>query len=544
MSPGARVVDGWMRDFPTFAREALRVLDTSKRQVPLHLNVMQRKLFEAIEAQLARQAYIRLIILKSRQLGCSTFVAAYFFWRLVMGAKADSGYLLAHTDDAAKTLMGMYHRYHQFMPRGFQRALVRNSAHELAWAHGSEMDAGTASTGQAKRGSTMTLYHGSEVAFWTHYAEHSAGSLETVHPVPGTAIVLESTANGPVGGFYERWRQAKAGRGDYVHLFFPWTLDPACRRPVPPGFSLSRERPNELVLPEYEFQQLHGCTMEQMAWRRWKTEEKDLDGADGSLVVAQEYPITDEEAFLGASGKSLLSPMQVRMARERSTFIDALDRVSPLILGLDPAPGHSSSASALAFRRGHKGYRVDRKHGLDAVQLIEYVYRTFVDERADAMGIDCSEGTGQAVYQELQRRPATAGKVYRVVFGAASSDKSRWYNLRAEIWSKMATWVANGAAIVNEAGLAHQTLASELLSVNTKLGSERVMQVESKDEVIKRLGRSPDGADALACTFAFPEPTEGMGRAVTIDEHGVVPEAPPPRRPRRAEGMSVWYAPD
>ena len=545
MSPGAQVVEGWQRDFRVFAREALSILDTQKRQVPLVLNPMQVALYAALERQLGTLGFIRLIILKSRQLGCTTFVAAYFYWRMFFGQVA--GYLLAHTDDAAKTLMGMYHRYHQLMPQGFARPLRRASAHEIAWLHGAAIDGGTASTGQAKRGSTLNLYHGSEVAFWTHYAEHSAGSLEAVHPVPGTAIILESTANGPVGGFYERWRNAQAGLGDYEPLFFPWTLDPACVRPVPTGFALSVDQPNEVVLSEREYQERHGCSMEQMAWRRWKIQEKDLDGVDGSLVFSQEYPITPEEAFLGVHGNSLLSPAQVEAARKRDTFIGPDDRLSPLIMGLDAAPGHSSSASALAFRRGGKCYRLDRKHGMDAFMLTDYVYEQFMGEGAAALGIDCPEGTGEAVYRELQRRPGTAGKVFRVVFGGRSSNRSRWYNKRAEIWHKMATWIADGAAIVDEQGTGGQTLASELLSVHTKRGNERVIQIEGKDEVIKRLGRSPDGADALACTFGMPEPNAHRGgtwKAGTEDHPPYrITRAPMTGRERAGGGSAGVYTP-
>ena len=543
LSPEAQVVGRWLEDFPAFSREALSVLDTSKRQVPLVLNPMQVQLQAAIEKQLATLGYVRIIILKSRQLGCSTFVAARFFWRMYCGLAV--GYLLAHTDDAAKTLMGMYQRYHAFMPPGMARQLTGQSSHRLSWLHGSEMDGGTASTGQAKRGSTLTLYHGSEVAFWTHYAEHSAGSLEAVHPVPGTEIILESTANGPVGGFYERWRQAQAGRGDYVPLFFPWTLDPQCRRHVPHGFALSVDAPNEVVLPEREFAEKHGCTMEQMAWRRWKIEEKDLDGVDGSLVVSQEYPITPDEAFLGVSGNSLLSPAQVQAARQRSTFIGTLERIHPLVLGLDPSTGHGPSASALAFRRGQICYRMDRKHGLDATALIEYVYRIFCDERADRLCIDCSEGTGRAVYSELMRRPMTAGRCVQVVFGAHASDRTRWYNKRAEIWQKMATWIADGAAILDEQGVTGQTLASELLAVHTKPGSERVVQIEAKEDVIKRLGRSPDGADALACTFALPDPTTHGGNWVVGENEsaqvGATPVLPSRREQLRQFGGNYTF---
>ena len=530
----------WVTDMPAYARSALRVMDKQDRLVPFALNPMQRKLHAALEARRRETGRVRAIILKARQLGCSTYVAARFFHRIHLELTGARAYLLAHEDDACIKLVAMYRVFWDNHPAALRRPRIKSNDHGFEMGHGGGLESDTASTPSGGRGGTKTLFHWSEVAFSRHYAAHNMGSMQQVAKGPGTEIILESTANGPVGGFYERWRTAEAGRGDYVPLFFPWTADPQYVAPVPQGMVLSTERPNEVVLSERDYAERYGCTMEQMAYRRMQIDEMSADGTDGALKFTQEYPITADEAFLSTSGSSLLSPAQVGAARSRSTFLYPDDGLSPLLLGLDPAPGHATSASALAFRRGGKCYRLDRRHGMDAMELIEYVYRVFVDEGAAAIGIDCSEGTGEAVYRELQRRPQTAGRCHRVVFGARASDRSRWYNLRAEIWSKMATWIADGAAIVDESGAAGQTLASELLSVHTKPGSERVMQLESKDEVIKRLGRSPDGADALACTFAFPEPTAEMGRAVTIGRDG--PVHPSARRGRRT-GNAAWVAP-
>ena len=90
--------------------------------------------------------------------------------------------------------------------------------------------------------------------------------------------------------------------------------------------------------------------------------------------------------------------------------------------------------------------------------------------------------------------------------GGRPSDRSRWYNKRAELWCKAAGWIADGGAIIDEKGAGARTLATELLSVNTKRGSERVVQIESKDDIVKRLGHSPDGAEAFTYTFGRPEP--------------------------------------
>ena len=49
-----------------------------------------------------------------------------------------------------------------------------------------------------------------------------------------------------------------------------------------------------------------------------------------------------------------------------------------------------------------------------------------------------------------------------------------------------------------------EDLAAELCVVNKKYDSAGRLQLEEKDEIKKRLGRSPDMADALALTFAEP----------------------------------------
>ena len=504
----------WAEDFPAYCRSALQVMNKHDEYVPFVLNPVQEAIYATVQEMLAGPGSVWLLILKARQMGVSTFVAALYFWLMHLTPKGRRAYLLAHEDDAAKKITSIYHRYWEQHPQPLRRARSRASSHELGFVHGGGLESGTASTPSGGRGGTVSLYHGSEVAFWTHYAAHSAGSMQQVSKKPGSMMILESTANGPVGGFYERWRNAELGRGRFRGLFFPWTFDPEYQDAVPHGFSLSREPPNEIVASEHDYQAEHGCTMEQMAWRRDKIQELSADGMDGALLFTQEYPITAREAFLQTSGRSLLSPAQVEAARVRTTKLEALDYASPLILGLDPATGHGRDASALVFRRGFKQYRIDRRRGMDAFQLTDYVYAQFCEEEADRLCIDTSDHTGKAVYAELMRRAQTAGKCIRVEFGGRPSDRQKWYNKRAEIWWRMATWIADGGAIVDEHNPDGQTLASELLSVETKHGNERVIQLEAKADVTKRLGWSPDGADALACTFAQPDPSPHASRMV------------------------------
>ena len=532
------VILRWSSDLPAYARSALNVLDKGDAIRRLVFNPMQMALHAALERQAAEQGVVRALVLKARQMGCSTYVAARFFRYMHLRPKGARAYLLAHEDDSAVKITRIYQRFWEFHEPALRRPRSRASDHELAFVHGGGLESSTASTPSGGRGGTVSLYHGSEVAFWLHAGAHATGSMQQMSTGPGTEMVLESTANGPLGAFYERYRAAEQGRGDFIALFYPWMVDPTYTREPDAGFTLSPVPPNEVVLSEVEYADAHGCSNAQMAWRRAKVEELGADGEDGHLKFSQEYPATSDEAFLGVSGQSLISPAVVQAARHRPTFIGSLERLSPLVMGLDPAPAHGGSQSVLVYRRGRICYLIERLN-LDVGSLIEHVAQRFAEEDAARLCIDCSEGVGQAVYEALMRRGGTAGKCHRVVFGAKSRDKSRFYNLRAQIWCDMATWLAEGAAIPNEVVVhGRNTLAMELLAVHTKPGSERVIQIEAKADVVKRLGRSPDGADALACTFALPDPVDHGGNWVVGEQESTRVGAMPPLPSRREQMQS------
>ena len=72
-------------------------------------------------------------------------------------------------------------------------------------------------------------------------------------------------------------------------------------------------------------------------------------------------------------------------------------------------------------------------------------------------------------------------KVRKVNFSWASTDGQRYGNKRAEMWAAMKKWLNTGC-----------------------IPDDNVMFLESKKDIRKRRLPSPDSADALAVTFAFP----------------------------------------
>jgi hypothetical protein len=73
-----------------------------------------------------------------------------------------------------------------------------------------------------------------------------------------------------------------------------------------------------------------------------------------------------------------------------------------------------------------------------------------------------------------------------------------WGNKRAELWGATRDWLRS-ASILDD-----RQLKSDLTGPKTKPDSSGTVFLESKKDMKARGLASPDAADALACTFAFP----------------------------------------
>jgi hypothetical protein len=87
-----------------------------------------------------------------------------------------------------------------------------------------------------------------------------------------------------------------------------------------------------------------------------------------------------------------------------------------------------------------------------------------------------------------------------VQFGGKADDARKYLNKRAEMWGLMKDWLATGILEKSEA------MATDLTSVEYQFTSTDQIQLESKQGMKARGLASPDDADALALTFAYPVP--------------------------------------
>ncbi len=195
------------------AQTYLRIRDRSGHLVPLRPNRAQRA-FE-------RDAGGRDIVLKARQLGVTTWVAARFFLATVT-RPGTLTVQVAHDQRSAEAIFRIVHRFLENLPERLRvgalqtsRANVRQLVFPLL---DSEYRVESAGDMEAGRGLTVHNLHCSEVARWPRDPNETLASLRAA-VAPGGEIVLESTPNGAGGCFYDEWR--RAAETGYTRHFFP-----------------------------------------------------------------------------------------------------------------------------------------------------------------------------------------------------------------------------------------------------------------------------------------------------------------------------------
>lgn len=285
----------------------------------LILNQPQQRLYDVIKEQWEKGKPVRIIILKARQMGFSTLVEAIIFW-LTTTARMVESMIVAHTDDATKNLFLMSKRFLDNLPDAIKPMQRASNAQELVFdtpakykgkskGLGSRIRCATAGGSGIGRGFTIKCLHLSEFAFWPGDKRDTlTGLLQAVPDLPGTLIVIESTANG-FDEFKKMWDDSveaqRNGTDGYIPVFFAWHEMAEYRRPVPKNFERTQE--------EQELADTFGLDDEQLAWRRWCIDTQcrgDLD------LFHQEYPSTPDEAFI-STGRCAFDKAALILRREQ-----------------------------------------------------------------------------------------------------------------------------------------------------------------------------------------------------------------------------------
>ena len=304
-----------------YIESCLKIKTKSGTVVPFRLNDAQRKLYAVAKRQQDAGKPVRLIILKARQLGFSTLTEGLIFPACATRRNVNA-LIVAHREDATANLFRMSKLFYDELPAPVKPMLRASNAQELVFENPSKLRSerearpglrsrircATAGGRGIGRSDTLQCVHLSEYAFWPDGADGKAstlaGILQAVPSLPGTMVVIESTANG-FEDFKERWDAAVAGENDFEPVFFAWFENPDYSMPVVPGTEWTPE--------ERELRDAYRLTDGQLQWRRWCI----ANNCGGSLdMFRQEYPASPGEAFLH-SGTGVFDNEQIVLRLER-----------------------------------------------------------------------------------------------------------------------------------------------------------------------------------------------------------------------------------
>ena len=336
----------------TLMRTLLRIRDKQGNLSPLTLNRAQK--------DYERSCGKKNIVLKARQLGITTYVAARFFLRTI----TQPGTLtvqVAHDQRAAEQIFRIIHRFLENVPEKLGDILrtSRANVRQVVFPElDSEYRVETASDRHAGRGLTIQNLHCSEVAMWPDGAAALA-ALRAAVP-PDGEIVLESTPNGAAGTFYQEWQNADDT--GYVRHFFPWWLEDAYRQRDRSIGALSEE---ERALVEQ-----HGLDDEQIAFRRdvkanFGARAREEFAEDPQTCFRSSGECVFELDALEARLKNLVEPVEKRHNGGLQVWYPYVPG-RRFIVGVDPAGGGVDGDFACV-------QVVDRETGLQCAELLGHL---------------------------------------------------------------------------------------------------------------------------------------------------------------------------
>jgi hypothetical protein len=287
-----RSLDRGETTYVELAAQLLRVRTCTGATEPLLANEVQTA-FEEKRGE-------RNIVLKARQMGLTTWVAARFFLRTI----THPGTLtlqVAHTQESAEEIFRIVHRFLDHLPDELRNGVLKTSRSNVRQIVFPELDSQyrvvSAGDRNAGRGLTVQNLHCSELAHWPGCPAETVAGLRAAL-APGGELILESTPDGIGGCFHEEWQ--KAAETGTVQHFFPWWMEPRYRAEAVDVSSLNDE--------EAELMVRHGLDLRQIGFRRQVR-------AQFRALARQEYA-EDAESCFRATGDSVfeLSAIEERLA--------------------------------------------------------------------------------------------------------------------------------------------------------------------------------------------------------------------------------------
>lgn len=326
----------YRRDFRAFAREQLRLGGRPFEFWPCQIPVL-----DVVDRQMADRGFVRLVVLKARQTGMSTLVQALVAWRTMLWPNTNA-IVIADQAERAKTLFDISKSFYEQMDddSGVKPMGRYITKRELVFANPSSVsnkrDPGLRSrivvdSAHKKNiaiGANWHIAHLSECARFPDHRFVLDGIVPAVHRVPGTMLVMETSAEMSGVWFRDFFDGSVRGETGFEAVFVPWFLQPeyiicpVCKRGYdafahqnlctdPVGHELDALTHIDLTADERHVMAEFNLKPGHIQWLREKLMEM---GNDWDLF-RQSYPLTADDAWVTA-GAEAFSVKHLRMQRE------------------------------------------------------------------------------------------------------------------------------------------------------------------------------------------------------------------------------------
>jgi len=286
--------------------------------IPFKFNRVQRKAYEILQKRKAKGLPLYFIILKFRQGGISTLAEGLCYERM-RRVPQQHAFIVGNELENSNHLYGMFRRFYRNDPDHPQVDQSNRKQLIFAEPHGSTITVSTAAKAQAGTGHTNHFLHLSELAKWNDAETTMLSLMQTVPMGEDSIVIIESTAKGVGGYFYDEYWAAKAGETEFEAIFLAWFEHDEYQIPLQKGEVLEglgeHPRYNEYEGEETQLQVQFGVTKAQLKWRRWAINNRCKGDVE---LFHQEYPSTEVEAFL-STGRPVFPVGVLRQWEEQAT---------------------------------------------------------------------------------------------------------------------------------------------------------------------------------------------------------------------------------
>lgn len=237
----------------------------------------------------------------------------------------------------------------------------------------------------------------------------------------------------------------------------------------------------------------------------WVEDKRQVWGEDDprwQSKVEAEFPIE--------SGMTIARLADVQVAQRGE---DLVKRVWPVAvqLGVDVAASETGDETVVRERRGNKITRRWAVQSGEPEDISNLVVKAAKESGATLVHLDAT-GVGFGFVSEL-RKLLPGVSIQPFVAAASAEDTKQFVNRRAEAHWYLRDMLRRREIDLSQMEDPNDKAVKEMLVVRYKIQKGKVL-VEPKDDIRKRLGRSPDDADAVILALLPPSGT-GMPAPAT-----------------------------